>query len=97
MNWRGSPLRSHEVVAQSIAAATTRTGLTLHAELDTGAYPIGAEVSDAELNAVPVTGHAFHGEWNYTVHPHPAARQAPPDQRPGRRRSSTAELCRIPR
>jgi hypothetical protein len=30
------------------------------------------KVSDAELNAVPITGHAFHGEWNYTVHPRPA-------------------------
>ena len=73
MNWRGRPLNSHEVVVQSIAATTTRTGLTVHAELDTGACPTGVKVSDAELNAVPVTGHAFHGEWNYTVHPHPAS------------------------
>lgn len=71
MNWRGRPLNSHEVVIQSIAATTTRTGLTVHAELDTGAYPIGVGVSDAELNAVPVTGHAFHGEWNGHGAPHP--------------------------
>lgn len=69
MNWRGRPLNSHEVVVQSIAATTTRTGLTVQAELDTGTYPTGVKVSDAELNAVPVTGHAFHGEWNCTVHP----------------------------
>lgn len=72
MNWRGRPLTSHEVVVQSIAATTTRTGLRVHAELDTDAYPIGVRISDAELNAVPITGHAFHGEWNYTVHPRPA-------------------------
>ncbi|MFJ9034725.1 ISAzo13 family transposase [Streptomyces sp. NPDC102274] len=77
MNWRGRPLNSHEVVVQSIAATTTRTGLTVHAELDTGAYPTGVKVSDAELNAAPVTGHAFHGEWNYTVHPHPAGQADP--------------------
>jgi hypothetical protein len=53
---------------QSIAATTTRTGLRVHAELDTGSYPTGVKVSDAELNAVPITGHVFHGEWNYTVH-----------------------------
>jgi hypothetical protein len=72
MNWRGRPLNSHEVVVESVAATTTRTGLTVHAELDTGAYPTGVKVSDTELNAVPVTGHAFHGEWNYTIHPRPA-------------------------
>jgi hypothetical protein len=26
-------------------------------------------VSDAELAAVPITKHAFHGEWNYTINP----------------------------
>ncbi|MGW1364931.1 ISAzo13 family transposase [Streptomyces chartreusis] len=71
MNWRGRPLTSYEVIVQSIAATTTRTGLTVHAELDPGRYPTGVKISDAELNAVPLTGHAFHGEWNYTVHPQP--------------------------
>jgi hypothetical protein len=69
MNWRGRPLTSHEVVVNSIAATTTRTGLSVHAELDPGRYPTGVRIADAELNAVPITGHAFHGEWNYTVHP----------------------------
>jgi hypothetical protein len=68
---------------QSIAATTTRTGLTVRAELDTGAYPTGVKVSDAELNAVPVTGHAFHGECNYTVHPHPASPAGPTGPAPG--------------
>ncbi|MGW4569418.1 ISAzo13 family transposase, partial [Streptomyces sp. NPDC004561] len=71
MNWRGQPLTSYEVIVQSIAATTNRTGLTVHAELDPGSYPTGVKVSDAELNAVPLAGHAFHGEWNYTVHPRP--------------------------
>ncbi|MFE2522595.1 ISAzo13 family transposase [Streptomyces mirabilis] len=72
MNWRGRPLTSYKVIVQSIAATTTRTGLTVHAELDSSSYPTGVKVSDAELNTVPLTGHAFHGEWNYTVHPRPA-------------------------
>ncbi|MCX4904769.1 ISAzo13 family transposase [Streptomyces sp. NBC_00878] len=72
MNWRGRPLTSYEVIVQTITATTTHTGLSVHAELDPGSYPTGVKVSDVELNAVPLTGHAFHGEWNYTVHPRTA-------------------------
>ena len=38
MNWRGRPLASHQVIVESIAATTTATGLTVHAELDPGSY-----------------------------------------------------------
>jgi hypothetical protein len=34
MNWRGRPLTTHDVIVQGIAAVTTSTGLTVHAELD---------------------------------------------------------------
>ncbi|MEU8435400.1 ISAzo13 family transposase [Streptomyces sp. NPDC029216] len=71
MNWRGRPLTSHEVVVQSIAATTTRTGLRVHAELDTSTYPTGVTIGDAEMAALPLTRHAFHGDWNYVLHPHP--------------------------
>ncbi|MBL1102047.1 ISAzo13 family transposase [Streptomyces sp. 205] len=71
MNWRGRPLTSHEVIVQSIAATTTRTGLAVHAELDTHRYPTGIQVTDAELAALPITRHRFHGDWNYTLHPQP--------------------------
>ena len=27
------------------------------------------KVSKAEVKAVPLTAHEFHGEWNYTLHP----------------------------
>jgi transposase len=69
VNWRGRPLVSHEVVVELIAATTTRTGLTVHAELDPGAYPLGVKVSDQQLAAVPLAPHDFHGEWNYTITP----------------------------
>ena len=72
MNWRGRPLTSHHVVLQSIAATTTRTGLTVHAELDDNHYPLGATVTDRQLAALPLTRHDWHGDWNYTVHPTPA-------------------------
>ena len=74
MNWRGRPLTSHEVVVNSIAATTTRTGLTVHAELDPGSYDTGMRVSDAEMDALPLTRHHWHGEWNYTLRPEPPAR-----------------------
>ena len=70
MNWRGRPLTSHEVILQSIAATTTGTGLRVHAQLDTGDYPTGVPGSDAEMAALPIARHAFHGDWNHTLHPH---------------------------
>jgi hypothetical protein len=70
-NWRGQPLVSHEVMVNLIAGTTTRTGLSVHAEQDTGYYPIGIKISDAQLAAVPLTGHRFHPEWNYTIGPGP--------------------------
>jgi DDE family transposase len=69
MNWRGRPLTSHEVIVQTIAATTTRTGLTVHAELDPGSYPDGVKVSDAQMDALPLTRHDWHGDWNYTLRP----------------------------
>ncbi|WP_405634390.1 ISAzo13 family transposase [Streptomyces sp. NBC_00056] len=71
MNWRGRPLTSHEVIVQSIAATTTRTGLRVRAELDTNTYPTGVRIGDAEMAAMPLTRHAFHGDWNYALHPLP--------------------------
>jgi hypothetical protein len=46
MNWRGRPLTSHEVVVDTIAATTTRTGLRVYAELDPGHYPTGVKITD---------------------------------------------------
>jgi hypothetical protein len=74
MNWRGRPLTSHGVVVNSIAATTTATGLTVHAELDPGSYPAGEKVTDAEMDALPLTRHDWHGDWNYTLRPEPPAR-----------------------
>ena len=69
MNWRGRPLTSHQVIIDLIGATTTRTGLTVHAELDDSIYPTGIRISDTEMNALPITRHDFHGEWNYTLQP----------------------------
>jgi hypothetical protein len=70
MNWAGQPLTSHEVAVNLIAGTTTRTGLTVHAELDTDSYPRGIKITDREmrqLTARHVTAHEFHGKWNYDI------------------------------
>lgn len=68
-NWRGRPLVSHEVIVNLIGSTTTATGLRITAELDTNSYPTKKQVSDAELAAVSLRQHEFHGEWNYTISP----------------------------
>jgi len=69
MNWRGRPLTSHQVIIDLIGATTTRTGLKVHAELDNNVYPLGIKIKDAEMAALNLTRHDFHGEWNYTLNP----------------------------
>ena len=64
-------MTSHEVVVELIGAATTRTGLSVHAELDTGSYPTGVRASDEQMAALRhrIKPDRFHGDWNYTVLP----------------------------
>ena len=73
MNWRGRPLTSHEVIVQTIAATTTVTGLSVHAELDAGTYPTGIKIPDSQMKALHQTGtlarHEWHPGWNYTLNP----------------------------
>jgi transposase len=69
MNWRGRPLTSHEVVVATIASTRTRTGLRVHAELDSGNYPTGLAVTREQLQCLPIQAHTVHGAWNYTIAP----------------------------
>ena len=74
-NWRAKPLVSYRVIPGSsprtelISATTTKTGLTVRCELDTGQYPNGIVVSDAEMAAINIKRAELHGEWNYTISP----------------------------
>ena len=68
-NWRAQPLVSYRVIVDLISATTTKTGLTVRCELDTGQYPSGIVVSDAEMAAINIKRAEFHGEWNYTISP----------------------------
>ena len=64
-------MTSHEVIVELIAATSTCTGLKVRAECDPGEYPKGTKISDRELAALPVTKHAFDGEWNYGISARP--------------------------
>jgi hypothetical protein len=52
-----------------IAPTTTTTGLTVQSRIDDRIYPKGRRVSNQQLARVNIAPHAFHGEWNYTIHP----------------------------
>ena len=69
MNWRGRPLTSYRTIVELIGATTTTKGLRIKAERDTEWYPVGVKISDAEMAALPLTRHDWHGDWNYTLHP----------------------------
>src|SRR6266478_5323992 len=67
-NWRAKPLVSYRVIPGSsprtelISATTTKTGLTVRCELDTGQYPSGVVVSNADIAAINLKRAEFHGE-----------------------------------
>ena len=83
MNWRGRPLKTHEVIVETIAATTTRTGLTIQAALDTSTYQRGIKITDKEMKtfaARHLQRHQFHGDWNYTITPAPTADTTRPNE-----------------
>jgi hypothetical protein len=73
MNWRGRPLTTYRTIIELISATTTETGLQIRAERDTEWYATGVKITDAEMNALPLIRHAWHGDWNYTLASTPKA------------------------
>ena len=69
MNWRGRPLVSYRTIIELISATTTKSGLKIKAERDWNHYDTGVQVTKAELAALPIVRHEFHGDWNYTLAP----------------------------
>ena len=69
MNWRGRPLTSIRTIIELIGATTTTTGLTVAASYDPNWYPKGVKITDAQMRALPITPHDWHGDWNYTLTP----------------------------
>jgi hypothetical protein len=82
MNWRGRPLETHEVVVETIAATTTKAGLTIQACLDKNTYDKGIKITDQQMRAFEASHlqrHEFHGNWNYTVRAAPDETTTPPE------------------
>ena len=68
-NWRGQPLVSYETLVKLIGGTTTRTGLRVVCKLDRRKYRLGRKVTNKEMAQIRLTRDAFHGDWNYTIHP----------------------------
>jgi len=71
MNWRGRPLKTHQIIVDLISSTTTATGLTVRCTLDTDEYPTGIAYTTAQVDALPLERHDYHGDWNYNLHPRP--------------------------
>ena len=69
MNWRGRPLTTYRTIIELISATTTASGLRVQAGRDMNWYEKGRKISDTDLAAIPLTGHDWHPDWNYTLHP----------------------------
>lgn len=71
LNWRGRPLEDYQTIVELIAATKTTKGLQVRCALDEGTYEKGRTVTDAEMAALNLHRHEFHGDWNYTIAPSP--------------------------
>lgn len=68
-NWRGKPLIDQATVVNLISNTKTKNGLEIKARLDEKQYQKGIKVKEAQMSAINLTRDAFHGEWNYAIHP----------------------------
>lgn len=41
----------------------------MQAALDSGPYPKGIKITDADMQTLNITPHDFHGDWDYTINP----------------------------
>ncbi|HJU19098.1 MAG TPA: ISAzo13 family transposase [Stellaceae bacterium] len=64
---RGRPLIGYQVVVQLVAAA--EADVEIPRERNAEAPPPGARVEEAEMQALNIYRHEFHGDWNYTIEP----------------------------
>lgn len=68
-NWQGVPLETLEIVVKLIGTTKTERGLEVHAWLDEKEYQKARKVTQEQLDEVMIRRNAFHGEWNYEIHP----------------------------
>lgn len=70
INWKAKPLVFYEVMLELLNHTTTKSGLTVTAMKDTNTYKTGIKITDKEMAEMNITRDEFHGDWNYTIHPH---------------------------
>jgi hypothetical protein len=68
-NWQGIPLQTYEIILGLIEGTTTKTGLTVQAELDKGKYELRKKPTKEEMATITIKPHKFHPEWNYSSYP----------------------------
>jgi hypothetical protein len=68
-NWQGVPLQTYEVILGLIGGTTTKAGLQVTAELDTGTYALGQKPTKEQMASINIKKHRFHPEWNYSIYP----------------------------
>ncbi len=73
MNWRSKPLRTYETIVNLLGNTTNSGGLVVSATIDRRRYPTGKKVTPKQMRELKIVPHAFHGDWNYTIHPRPTA------------------------
>jgi hypothetical protein len=74
-NWRGQPLLTQATIVSLIANTRTASGLKVRCVLDTNSYPAKTIVTDKQMAQLQMTRADFHGDWNYTIHPHAPKRK----------------------
>lgn len=80
MKWRGRDLTSHDVIVNTIAATTPRTGLAVHAELDTAEYRVGVKIPDKRMRQLETTDVLTRHTLARRMELHTCARNPTPDQ-----------------
>ena len=68
-NWQGKPLSSYETLINHIQTTTTKTGLTVKAELVEKSFLKGIKIPEAEFDQLVINKHATLPKWNYTIEP----------------------------
>ena len=68
-NWRGKPLRTFETIVDLTGRTRTAAGLRVKAKLDKRKYPTGEVTTNAQMDALSLHRHEFHGDWKYELRP----------------------------
>lgn len=68
-NWRGTPLKSFEIVLKYIRTTKTKTGLEVRAQLVKKKYQKGKTVPNEKFEKIKLKPHKFMPDWNYSIVP----------------------------